>query len=248
TPANRRPQTMLARVLGILRSESEASALGQLEGIRVTIEGTSIETRTDAAGLFALRGNFAGPVGMLFEPPDGGSSARLVITVPRGGELTVTNVHVDVRRGQATADGQHVRFGGLVGSTNCSQQAATMVSRETPNDGNTYTVLMGSASVRDPAGNPLGCANLASGESVDVEGEVGDDGQVDARSVEVEDGSGEDHGGGTGSREGGGDGGDAASGEDGGGGSGEGGTSGEGSHTSGGDGETSEDGDRSGPD
>jgi hypothetical protein len=240
TPASRRPPTMLARVLGMLRFEREASALGPLEGIRVTIEGTSIETQTDAAGLFSLRGNFAGPVGMLLELPEGGSSARLLITVPRGGELTVTNVHVYARSGQATADSQHVRFGGLVSGTNCSQPAATMVSRETPNDGYTYTVDLGGASVRDRAGNPLGCANLTSGESVDVDGEVGSDGEVEARSVEVEEGSGGgDDGGGMGSGEGSGDRGGATSGD----GSG---SSGEGSHTSGGGSGTSGNGGTSG--
>ena len=235
-PASRRPPTMLARVLGMLRFEREASALGPLEGIRVSIEGTSIETQTDAAGLFSLRGDFAGPVGMLLELPEGGSRARLLITVPRGGELIVTNVHVDARNGQATADSQHVRFGGLVNGTNCSQPAATMVSRETPNDGNTYTVDLGSASVRDRAGNPLGCANLTSGESVDVDGEVDSDGEVEARSVEVEEGSGGgDGGGGMGSGEGSGDHGGATSGEDGSGSSGGGGSGGEESHKSGGE-------------
>jgi hypothetical protein len=246
TPASRRP-TMLARVLGMLRFESEARARGSLEGIRVTIEGTSIETQTDAAGLFSLRGNFAGPVDMIFELPEGGSSARLVITVPRGGELTVTNVHVDTRSGQATADSQRVRFEGLVDGTNCSQQAATMVSRETPNDGNTYSVDLGSASVRDRAGNPLGCANLTSGESADVDGEVGGDGQVDAHSVEVDDGSGGDDGGGTGSGGGSGDGGGGTSGEDESG-SGGGGATGEGGHASGDDRGTSEGGGTSGAD
>jgi hypothetical protein len=228
TPASRRPATMLARILGLLRIESEASARGSLEGIRVTIEGTSIETRTDAAGLFSLRGDFAGPVGMLFELPEGGSSARLVITVPRGGHVTVTNVQVDTQSGEATADTQRVRFDGLVDGTNCSQQAATVVSRETPNDGNTYSVDLASASVRDSAGNPLDCANLASGDSVGVDGEVAGDGQVDANVVEVNDGSGGGDGSGTGSTEGSGDGGGGASGEDGSGASNGGGTSGEG--------------------
>ena len=189
-PAGRRPLTMLARLFRMLEFEGEASALGSLEGIRVTIEGTSIETRTDAEGLFSLSGDFAGPVGMLFELPEGGSSARLVITVPRGGELTVANVHIDAQTGQATSESQHVRFAGLVESTDCGQQAATMVSRQSPNDGNTYTVYLGSASVRDPAGSPVGCMQLASGEAVNVEGQVEDDGEVDARSVEVEDNAG----------------------------------------------------------
>jgi uncharacterized membrane protein YgcG len=228
TPASRRPATMLARILGLLRFESEASARGSLEGIRVTIEGTSIETRTDAAGLFSLRGDFAGPVGMLFELPEGGSSARLVITVPRGGQVTVTNVQVDTQSGEATADTQRVRFDGLVNGTNCSQQAATVVSRETPNDGNTYSVDLASASVRDSVGNPLDCANLTSGDSVGVDGEVAGDGQVDANVVEVDEGSGGGDGSGTGSTEGNGDGGGGTSGEDGSSGSNRGGTSGEG--------------------
>src|SRR5262249_42403597 len=156
--------------------------------------------------LFSLRGDFAGPVGMLFELPEGGSSARLVITVPRGGHVTVTNVQVDTQSGEATADTQRVRFDGLVNDTNCSQQAATVVSRETPNDGNTYSVDLASASVRDSAGNPLGCANLTSGDSVGVDGEVAGDGQVDANVVEVDDDSGKGDGGGSGSMDGSGDG------------------------------------------
>jgi hypothetical protein len=219
---------MLARILGLLRFESEANALGSLEGIRVTIEGTSIETRTDAAGFFSLRGDFAGPVGMLFELPEGVSSARLVITVPRGGHVTVTNVQLDTQSGEATADAQRVRFEGLVDGTNCSQQAATIVSRDTPNDGNTYSVDLASASVRDTSGNPLGCANLTSGDSVGVVGEVAGDGQVDANVVEVGDASGGGDGSGSGSMEGSGEGGGGTSGADGSSGSSGGGTGGEG--------------------
>jgi hypothetical protein len=248
TPASRQPPTMLARILGLLRLESEASALGSLEGIRVTIEGTSLETQTDAAGLFSLRGDFAGPVGMLFELPEGGASARLVITVPRGGHVTLTNVQVDTQSGEAAADTQRVRFEGLVDGTNCSQQAATVVSRDTPNDGNTYSVDLASASVRDSAGNPIGCANLTSGDSVGVDGEVAGDGQVDANVVKVDNsGGGEDSG--AGSTGGSGDGGGGSSGEQGSGGSGGGGTSGSGGgatsgedHGGGNDGGTSMDG------
>jgi uncharacterized membrane protein YgcG len=244
-PTSRQPMTMLARIFGMLRLESEARARPPLEGIRVTIEGTSIGTQTDAEGLFSLRGDFAGPVGMLFELPEGGSSARLVITVPRGGQVTVTNVEVDTRSGQATADTQRVRFDGLVDGTNCSQQAATVVSRETPNDGNTYSVDLASASVRDSAGNPIGCANLTMGDPVGVDGEVASDGEVDANVVEVDDGSGEGGGKGTGSTEGGGDGG-GTSGEGGGSGGGGGGETGGEGHGSGDDGGTSEDGGPSG--
>ena len=177
--------TMIARLLGWLRPEREALARGPLEDIGVTIEGTTLSTRTDAQGQFTLRGNFAGPAGMIFDLPDGGS-ARLVVVVPRGGQVTLTNVHLDASTGQATADNQHVRFGGVVNGTDCQRDVATMVSSETPTDGNTYTVLLGGAVVRAPSGNALTCGNLSAGQSADVDGEVLSDGDVEAQSVDVE--------------------------------------------------------------
>lgn len=261
-PRAGRERSRLARVLDILRLEGEARARGPFEEIRVTIEGTSLSTESDAQGLFSLRGDFAGPVGMIFQLPDGGPSARLVITVPRGGEVTLTNVHVDAGAGQASADSQRVRFGGLVRDTDCSRQLATMVSRQTPNDGNAYRVDLDAASVRDNAGNGLGCEDLTAGDAVDVDGEVNDDGDIEADSVELDDRSGPS-GGGTNGRESGAksgsnsgeDGGRSGSGEQptsgGGETSGEGGTSGEretsAERGSGGEGETSGEGGTSGP-
>lgn len=223
--------TMIARLLGWLRPEREALARGALEDIGVSIEGTTLSTRTDGQGQFALRGNFAGPVGMIFDLPDGGR-ARLVIVVPRGGEVTLTDVHLDERTSQATADNQRVRFGGVVNGADCRRDAATMVSRETPTDGNTYTVLLGGAVVRDPNGNPLACGDLFAGQSTEVDGEVRSDGDVEAESVDVERESGD--GGGNGS----GDGGTSGSGPEGGG-SGEGG-GGDGGGTSGSSGDGGE--------
>ncbi len=200
--------TMIARLLGWLSPEREALARGALEDIGVSIEGTTLSTRTDGQGQFALRGDFAGPVGMVFDLPDGGR-ARLVIVVPRGGEVRVINVHLDERTSQATADNQHVRFGGVVNGTDCRRDAATMVSRETPTDGNTYTVLLGDAVVRDPDGNPVACGDLSAGQSTEVDGEVRSDGDVEAASVGVERESGD--GGGTSGSSG--DGGETSSGE-----------------------------------
>ena len=235
TPASRRPPTMLARVLGMLRFEARRARSGSLEGIRVSIEGTSIETQTDAAGFFSLRGDFAGPVGMLLELPEGGSRARLVITVPRGGQLIVTNVQLDARSGQATADTQHVRFGGLVNGTNCSQQPrrwSAAILRTTATSipsiwlAHRFAILPGTRWVvrtSTPAIRWMWTARWA----------------VMARSrhvVEVEEGSGGgDGGGGRGSGEGSGERGGATSGEDGSGSSGGGGSGGEESHRSGGE-------------
>ncbi len=177
--------TMVARWLGWLRLEHEALARGPLEDIRISIEGTTLSTQTDAQGHFVVNGNFAGPVSMIFELPDGGR-ANLVIVVPRGGEVTLTNVRLDGRTGQATADSQRVRFAGLVHGTDCPQGSALMVSRATPTDGNTYTVLLDSATVRDQSGNSLACVNLSAGQSANVDGDVQGDGDVQAQSVEVE--------------------------------------------------------------
>jgi len=171
----------ISSVTSALRSRS-----GPTAGIRVTIENTKISAETDPTGLFSLGGNFAGPVGMVFGLPDG-STSRLIITVPRGGEVTLGDVVVDGSSGQATAAVQSVRFGGLVRSTTCAEQLALMVSRRTPDDGNTYDVRLGTASVQDPAGNTLRCENLAAGDAVDVSGEVRREGEVEAHSVEVED-------------------------------------------------------------
>jgi hypothetical protein len=183
-PGAARP-TMVARLLGWFEPEHEALALGPLEDIRVSIEGTTLSTQTDSQGQFQLRGDFAGPVPMIFELPDGGR-ASLVIVVPRGGELTLTNVHLDKHTGIATAANQHVQFGGLVNETNCAGSSATMVSDVTPTDGNTYTVLLNNATVQDQSGNSLGCANLSAGQSANVDGEVQSDGAVQAQSVEIE--------------------------------------------------------------
>ena len=176
----------LARMADFLRPEGLAHARTPLEGIRVTIENTRVDARTDAAGAFALSGDFAGPIGMIFELPDSASRFRLVITVPRGGSLTLGNIRIDGRKGMVSADAQHVRFGGLVASTDCARSAATFVSRRTPQDGNEYVVDLGTAALLDPTGSPLDCASLTSGSSVEVEGDIRGDGNIEARSVEID--------------------------------------------------------------
>lgn len=178
--------TWLARSLRWLRFEGTANARTGVEDIGVRIEGTKLKTRTDERGQFTVRGPFAGPVGMIFELPEGGS-ARLVITVPRGGDLTLSNVRIDERTGIAFAESQHVRFAGLVASTDCARGTASFVSRRTPEDGRTYAVDFAAGAVRDSSGATLACAALAAGQPVDVEGEVRSDGRVEADRVEVDD-------------------------------------------------------------
>jgi len=180
----RRPATLLARVWRSLQWPAVANARAPFEDIRVTIEGTAIAVRTDPEGRFGLSGDFAGPVGIVFELSDGGSG-RLVATVPRGGALTLTNVHIDGRSGQATVDDERVRFDGLIDGTDCDHDVATVVSGRSPADGNHYTVHFDTATVQDGSGVAVDCASLGPGSEIDVDGKVERDGEVEAESVEV---------------------------------------------------------------
>ena len=165
--------------------EGVANARTGIEDIRVQVEGTGLETRTDAEGFFVLRGDFAGPVGLIFSLPDGGE-ARLIVTVPRGGDVTVDDVVIDAGSGEASADRERVQFSGLVSSTRCAQNSIRVVSRRSPGDGNSYVVDLEHAAVHDDQGRALRCSDLASGESVDVAGVVAVDGDIEADDLSVE--------------------------------------------------------------
>lgn len=180
-----RPVTWLARLRALLAFSGTAIAQNSIEGIRVSIEGTNIVGRTDANGLFLLGGDFAGPVGMRLERPDDALSARLVIVVPNGGALTLSNVRVD--GGQVVVDSQRVAFDGVVLSTDCAISLAEMASRRRPDDGNIYRVHLAEASVRDAAGLPLACSALRGSEIVRVDAAVRPDGELDADEVKVDD-------------------------------------------------------------
>jgi hypothetical protein len=181
----KQPGSLLAQLLRWRPVGAVAYARSPVEDIRVGIEGTGIETRTDGAGAFVLRGAFAGPVGMIFELPDSEATLRLVITVPHGGNLTLNNVRIDARKGQVSVDLQSVRFAGVVEASDCSHSVVTLVSAQTPGDGNLYTVDLAAAALQGGAGAPLACASLVHGRSVEVDGDVLADGHVAAHTVEV---------------------------------------------------------------
>jgi hypothetical protein len=184
----RKPTTGLARLLRWPWLEAVASAKTGLEDIVVRVEGSSLETRTDSEGFFVLRGDFAGPVGFLFSVPDG-STARLVVTVPRGGEVTLDDVVIDARSGEASADRQQVQFSGLVRAIHCAQNSTRVVSQRSPGDGNSYVVDLSNAAIHDSSGRSLTCAELSSGQSVEVVGEVGEDGEIAAEDFSVDESS-----------------------------------------------------------
>jgi hypothetical protein len=179
-----RPITWLARLRALLAVGGTAIAQNPVEGIRVSIEGTNIAGRTDANGLFQLDGDFAGPIGMRLERADDGLSARLVIVVPNGGALTLSNVRIN--GGQVVVDSQRVTFDGVVLSTDCPVNLAEMASRRSPDDGNIYRVHLTGASVQDVTGVPLACSALRSSQFVRVDATVRSDESLDAGEVEIE--------------------------------------------------------------
>jgi hypothetical protein len=180
-----RPVTWFARLRALLAVGGTAIAQDPVEGIRVSIEGTNIAGSTDANGLFLLDGDFAGPIGMRFERADDALSARLVIVVPNGGALTLSNVRID--GGQVVVDSQRVTFDGVVLSTDCPVNLAEMASRQRPNDGHIYRVHLTGASVQDAAGAPLACSALEGSRFVRVDATVRSDEDFDAQEVEIDD-------------------------------------------------------------
>ena len=189
TQSARRPPTRgearirLVHLLESLVPVRIAHAIGGVPNVTVTSEGTALSSVTDANGSFSLKGDFGGPITLVFES-GGTMPARLAINVPRGGTLTLTDVRLDERNGQALADSRNLDFDGVVTSANCSNGTLDMVSRATPDDGNRYGVNVQGATLRDSAGAPIQCTDLSSGDVLLVQGLVRDDGGVDCREAD----------------------------------------------------------------
>ena len=157
--------------------EAQAEAQAGVAGIRVLIEGTSIEDETDADGAFSLRGNFEGDVVIRFELPTTGATASIAVNVPAGGVLTLDRVHIDAQSGQATPQSQAVRFDGAVTDTECASEMLQLVSSQrSPMDTDVYDVDLEGSSIRDANGSPLPCQALRVGDHVRLQGLVEDDG------------------------------------------------------------------------
>src|SRR5262245_39167737 len=124
-----------------LTFEGRAEAQAGVAGIRVLIEGTSIEDETNAEGAFSLRGDFEGDVTIRFELPMTGATASLAINAPAGGILTLDRIHIDARSGQATPQSQTVRFDGVVTGIQCAASRLQLVSSQrSPTDTDVYDV------------------------------------------------------------------------------------------------------------
>jgi len=176
-PSPVRPAGIWATFHRWITLEGRAEAQAGVAGIRVFIEGTSIEDETNADGAFSLRGDFEGDVVIRFELPTTGATATIAVNVPAGGILTLDRVHIDAQSGQAMPQSQTVRFDGVVTDSECAAKMLQLVSTQrSPMDTDVYDVNLQGSSIRDANGAPLPCQALRVGDHVRLQGTVDADG------------------------------------------------------------------------
>ena len=176
---------IFASVLGNVTSVQTA-ARTDVEGIRVSIEGTNDRDRTDANGNFAVTGPFEGLVNVVFQVPNGGGEGRMALNVPAGGTLTLNNVSIDTQQEEATAETLAVDFEGIITAVDCQALILTMVSsHESPGEVDHYFLRLDTSSVRDPQGNLVPCEELRDGQQATVQGFVNPDGTFGDATVQL---------------------------------------------------------------
>jgi hypothetical protein len=182
--APRRAGSWLAKALSFIRPLRAVEAASGVENVTVRVAGTNLSSVSDANGAFSLKGDFGGPITLTFERQGSGRLVRLAIDIPTGGTLTLNDVELDERSGEASAAARNLDFDGVVTASNCPTGTIDMVSEVTPDDGNHYPVNVQSATLRDSTGQPIQCGDLASGDVLSVQGQVRDDGSVDCREAD----------------------------------------------------------------
>lgn len=157
--------------------ESVQTAGTGVEGIRVTVEGTSARSVTNTSGTFSVGGSFEGQIHLVFQVPDGGGEAQIALNVPAGGRLTLNNVVIDTEQGEAVAETQDVDFDGTITGVDCTRLTLALVStHHSPDDVDAYTVRLDTSSVRNAQGDIVACADIGVGEQATVQGVVNPDG------------------------------------------------------------------------
>jgi hypothetical protein len=187
-PSHQRQPSGWSTLRRCIKLEGRAEAQAGIAGIRVFIEGTSIEDDTNADGAFSLRGDFEGDVVIRFELPTTGATASIAVNVPAGGILTLDRVHLDAQSGQVTTQSQTVRFEGVVTGTQCAAETLHLVSSQrSPTDTDVYDVALEGSSIRDAHGAPLPCPALRVGDHVQLQGSVNNDGSFGSAEIVRED-------------------------------------------------------------
>ena len=156
---------------GELRSLSGAGA-----GLRVTVIGTSLQTTTDSAGRFTIRGTPTGTIVLRFQ--GGGADATVQIEGLTEGQVVTISVRINGAR--ATLEGapqrQQVELEGRIESINAPR--LVVAGRAVVTDANTKF---------GGRGRVKSLADLRVGDRVEVEGNELSDASVLARKIDRED-------------------------------------------------------------
>lgn len=158
----------------------DVSARSSSGGIRVSVLGTALETRTDDDGRFMLGGVTPGEkVELHFEGP--GIDARLEIEGLAAGQMLTITVSVSGSMASRLIPSDEIEFRGRVDSVSSDRLVV---------DGRMVLVVPGTTEVLGRQNQPIPLSDVAVGSFVEVEGWSQPDGSLLGKKVKLEDGAG----------------------------------------------------------
>jgi len=159
-----------------------STAPDAVSGIIVTIEGTDLQTETDAQGSFSLHGAFGGDTALRFARTGDGLDIRYSVNAPAGGTTTLRDVTLQASSGRAVPTAVYVAFEGRVVDLDCAMNRLVCASVAEPADAvdedDTYVVDLTDSTVHDSAGHALGCDAFAAGDTMHIDGAYTRDGTI----------------------------------------------------------------------
>jgi hypothetical protein len=166
-----------AAAQGVARMASDA-----VSGILVSVEGTDLQTETDAQGSFSLHGAFGGDTALRFARAGDGIDVRYSVNAPAGGTTTVRNLTLQVSSGTAVPTAVYVAFEGRVVGLDCAMSRLVCASVTVPADqideDDTYVVDLTESTVHDSAGHAVACDAFAAGDTMHIDGAYLRDGTI----------------------------------------------------------------------
>jgi len=155
--------------LGMVMAEAPAA----LAGIEVAVEGTSSSASTDESGNFQIRGRLPAVFTLVFSRSDVGPLARLTVTIPGGGTLTLNDVTIVASQQSATPVSQDADFHCTIAQTDCAAGTMSFVNAGAPySDGGQYVLVLAGSSIQTAMGAPVACAELQPGDYATVRGQA----------------------------------------------------------------------------
>jgi hypothetical protein len=174
-----------AEVLSAAQGAAQGVAMmssNAVSGILVTVEGTDLQTETDAQGGFSLHGTFGGDTALRFARAGDGVDVRYSVNAPAGGTTTLRDLTLQVSNGTAMPTAVYVAFEGRVVGLDCAMDRLVCASRALPADqideDDTYVVDLTDSTVHDSAGHAVGCDAFAAGDTMHIDGAYLRDGTI----------------------------------------------------------------------